>query len=58
MGSDYAQRKWLGAKEVREIYGISPALLNKLEKQKQIICRRPGGWKKIYQVKSLEGLLK
>ena len=58
MGSDYAQRKWLGTREVREIYGISPALLNKLEKQNQIVCRRPGGTKKLYQVKSLEGLLK
>ena len=56
--ADYAERKWLTAREVREVYGIGPGLLTRLDRQRQIVCRRVGGTRKFYQVRSLEKLLK
>lgn len=56
--SEYAERKWLTAKEVKQIYGIGPGLLRRLDEQKEIVCRRVGGTRKFYQVKSLERILR
>jgi len=56
--AEYSERKWLTAREVREVYGIGPGLLTRLDRQRQIVCRRVGGTRKFYQVRSLEKLLK
>jgi len=56
--AEYSERKWLTAREVREVYGIGPGLLTKLDNQRQVVCRRVGGKRKFYQVRSLEKLLK
>ena len=56
--TEYAQRKWLTAKEVRQVYGIGAGLLNRLAEEKKVVLRRPGGKRKLYQVRSLEVLLR
>lgn len=53
----YAERKWLRTKEVREVYGISSALLLSLSREEKIIRRKISG-SVFYQVRSLEKLLK
>ncbi|MGI6353805.1 MAG: hypothetical protein GX937_02835 [Lentisphaerae bacterium] len=53
-----SQRKWLTGPEVRQVYGIGPGLLRRLAEEKKVVLRRPGGKRKLYQVRSLEMLLR